>query len=158
LSNGHRYIGQSGKRDFEITSFEKYANLIREPKKNLISSRRTDAKSTEELIKSNELEDKATLQWRISLVLINPIIALIAVALSKTDHRRGRYIKMLPALLVYITYLVILTWVRDSIGNGTLPTSLGMWWVHGFFFILAVILLFGQDWLRGWRRPTKNCA
>jgi lipopolysaccharide export system permease protein len=37
---------------------------------------------------------------------------------------------------------------RDAIEKGDLPLAVGMWWVHGLFLLLALLLLFGGDWLR----------
>ena len=154
LNNGYRYIGQPGDQDFRITRFEQYGQRIREPKNRANSYKKVDARSTEQLISSERLEDKAALQWRLSLVILVPIVALIAQALSKTNHRRGRYVKMLPAFLIYIFYLVILNGARDAIEKQKIPLELGLWWVHGLFLLLALVLLFGGDWLRYWRSPA----
>jgi lipopolysaccharide export system permease protein len=155
LDEGYRYIGQPGAQEFQITQFERFGQLLREQKDGQVRRKKTDARSTLELLASEALEDKATLQWRISLALLVPIIALIAQSLSRTNHRRGRYVKMLPAFLLYIFYLVILTTAREAIEEQSVPLALGMWWVHGLFLVLAISLLFGPDW---WRklRTSKN--
>lgn len=153
LDNGYRYIGQPGALEFQITRFERFGQLLEEEKKQEVGRKKADARSTEQLLRSDAIEDKATLQWRISLAILVPIIALIAQSLSKTNHRRGRYVKMLPAFLLYIFYLVILTAVRDAIEKEKVPVELGMWWVHGLFLILALVLLFGGDLWRKWRAP-----
>lgn len=148
LENGNRYIGQPGSRDFQVTSFERFGQLMREPEAQKKFYKRTDAKSTTELLESPALEDRATLQWRLSLVILVPIVALIAQALSKTNHRRGRYVKMLPAFLIYIFYLVILNAARSAVEDGELPVAPGLWWIHGVFLALALVLLFGEESLR----------
>lgn len=148
LSDGYRYLGEPGQKSFQVTQFEQFAQRLKAPASNPVRHKKTDARSTKELLEGNTLEDKATLQWRISLMVLVPIIALIAQALSKTDHRRGRYVKMLPAFLIYIIYLVLLNAARDAIEKGKLSVDFGMWWVHGIFLIIALLLLFGGDWLR----------
>lgn len=148
LDNGYRYIGQPGGLDFQITHFQHYGQLVKEPKERSNSYKKTDARSTQWLLQSDRLEDKATLQWRISLAVLVPIIALIALALSKTDHRRGRYVKMLPAFIIYIVYLISLSAARNGIENEKLSVDWGMWWVHFLFLAFALLLLFGADWLR----------
>ncbi|WP_101756950.1 LPS export ABC transporter permease LptF [Oceanicoccus sp. KOV_DT_Chl] len=145
LENGYQYIGAPGQLNFRVTHFEKFGQLVKEPERQRSSYKRTDARTTEQLLTSDKLEDKATLQWRISLIILVPIIALIAQALSKTNHRKGRYVKMLPAFLIYIFYLVGLNAARDAIEKQQLPLELGMWWVHGVFLLIALLLLFGQD-------------
>ena len=156
LGNGYRYIGRPGGLDFRVTQFEQYGQRISEPRNQSKAYKKVDARTTEQLLKSTRLEDKAALQWRISLAILVPIIALIAQALSKTNHRRGRYVKMLPAFLVYIIYLVMLNAARDAIEKEKIPLEWGMWWVHGLFLLLALILLYGGDWLRYWRFSSNK--
>jgi lipopolysaccharide export system permease protein len=149
LENGYQYTGQPGSQQFRITRFEQFGQLIKETAQQRSSYSKDDARSTQQLWASDALADKATLQWRFSLAILVPIIALIAQALSKTDHRRGRYVKMLPAFLIYIIYLVALNAARGGIEDGTIPLALGMWWIHGLFLLLALMLLFGGS---GWQR------
>ena len=109
-----------------------------------------DGKSTRELWRSDALEDIAAVQWRISLSVLVPIAALIAVSLSKTDHRRGRYGKMFPAFMLYMFYLVALNAVRDAIAKGNWPVLPGMWVIHLIFLTLGLILLYWDSVLRHW--------
>lgn len=155
LDDGYQYSGQPGQRDFRVTQFDSYGQLIVEPDNPLSNNKKADSRPTEELLNSDKLEDKATLQWRISLAILVPIIALIAQALSKTNHRRGRYVKMLPAFLIYIIYLVALNAARRGVGTGQLPLHFGLWVVHGVFLILALWLLFGGSWWNRIRRLPK---
>ena len=156
LKNGRRYVGQPGGREYRVTSFEQFGQLLDDSKDQRKHYKKTDGRSTRELMQSKDPEDKATLQWRISLILLVPVIALIAQALSKTNHRRGRYVKMLPAFLVYIFYLVILNGARDAVEKGKIPMELGLWWVHALFLLLALWLLFGEDLRRQIRRPARE--
>ncbi|MEE8059309.1 MAG: LPS export ABC transporter permease LptF [Pseudomonadales bacterium] len=158
LVNGYRYVGPPGGQEFQVTQFEQYGQRIKESKRHRNNFKKVDARSTEQLINSKRLEDKATLQWRISLVIIVPILALIAQALSKTNPRRGRYVKMLPAFFVYIIYLVMLNGARDAIEKEKIPLDVGMWWVHGVFLLLALLLLFGGDGLRRLRFSSIKLA
>lgn len=155
LSDGYQYTGIPGQLDFRVTQFERFGQLIKEPERQRSSYKKTDARTTEQLMVSDELQDKATLQWRISLIILVPIVALIAQALSKTNHRKGRYVKMLPAFLIYIFYLVGLNAARDAIEKQQLPLMVGMWWVHGIFLLLALLLLFGQDIYRRFRSASS---
>jgi lipopolysaccharide export system permease protein len=51
--------------------------------------------------------------------------------------------------LIYIVYLVMLNAARDAVEKQKLPIDIGLWWVHGVFLLLALVLLFGGD---GWRK------
>lgn len=156
LENGYQYIGHPGEVKFRVTHFDQYGQLIEETTSKRSNYTKTDARSTQQLINSKRLEDKAALQWRISLAILVPIIALIAQALSVTNHRRGRYVKMLPAFLIYIIYVVALNAAREAIEKQKLPLDIGMWWIHGVFLLLAIILLFGSDWRRSWAARSNR--
>jgi lipopolysaccharide export system permease protein len=71
-----------------------------------------------------------------------PIVAIIALCMSRTDHRRGRYIKMAPAFLVYLAYLMLLANARSAIAEGQ-GRAMGLWSVHLIFLLVAVVMLYG---------------
>ena len=50
---------------------------------------------------------KSELHWRITLILAVPLMALIAVPLSRVNPRQGRFAKILPALLLYLIYFLL---------------------------------------------------
>lgn len=149
LRDGYRFTGAPGRADFSVISFQRFGQrLPDEP-----SSARgepVDARSTRQLMESESLEDKAALHWRISLPVMVPVVALLALSLSKTNHRRGRYIKLAPALLLHLAYLMLLVTSRTRVAEGDGPVA-QLWLVHMVFFALALFLLFGGDI---WRRMT----
>jgi lipopolysaccharide export system permease protein len=98
------------------------------------------AMSTTALWQSDETAHAAELQWRISLVLLIPVLTLMAVPLSKVSPRQGRFAKMVPAVFLYIIYFGLLLVSRDLTAAGTSPVMLGMWWVHGLFLVLGWLL------------------
>ena len=147
LNKGVRYVGEPGELDYQVARFERYGQWL--PDEQASRGRKAvDGKSTGQLFQSDQLEDRAALQWRLSLALLVPIVALIAVALSKTDHRSGRYVKMFPAFLLYMVYLVALNTGREALVSGDLPLMPGLWLIHGLFLVLGILLLLGPDWLR----------
>lgn len=79
----------------------------------------------------------AELQWRISLVLLIPILTLLAVPLSKVSPREGQFARLVPAILLYILYFGLLLVSRDKLAEGDLSPWLGMWWVHVLFAALG---------------------
>ncbi|MCR8923291.1 LPS export ABC transporter permease LptF [Dasania sp. GY-MA-18] len=155
MENGRRYEGQPGEKDYQVTEFSQYGQRLKDKVVAKRRSGRVDALPTEALMDSKHPRERAALQWRVSLAILVPIISLIALALSKTTHRQGRYVKMLPAFLIYIFYVVSLNAARDAIEKGDLPVGWGMWWVHLIFLALALVLLYGGD---GWRRLRARKA
>jgi len=98
------------------------------------------AMTTSALWHSTETSHSAELQWRISLVLIIPILTLMAVPLSRVSPRQGRFAKMVPAVFLYILYFGLLLVSRDLLAAGDIPAFLGLWWVHGLFAFLGWLL------------------
>ena len=103
-----------------------------------------DAIPTTELLGSKELRSIAELQWRISLPLLVFIVTLMAVPLSRVNPRQGRFLKLLPAILLYMAYLTILISARGSLEKGKLSPTLGLWWVHGIFLVIGLGLLYWE--------------
>ncbi|MFT3930439.1 MAG: LPS export ABC transporter permease LptF [Spongiibacteraceae bacterium] len=157
LSDGTRYLGQPGEREFQLMNFGKLGQLM-ETAASAPIYRKQDMLTTSELLRSKQPESKATLQWRISLALLVLVSTAIAVALARTDHRRGRYGKLFPAFLVFMIYLVVLNATRDAVAKQRIPIELGLWWVHGIFLVLGLLLLFGGDHIKRWRARRASAG
>lgn len=143
LRDGKRYLGRPGDADYEVVEFKEYYQSLPEPDFDIAPRNETDGLSTIALIKDPSPEARAALEWRFSLPVLVMVVGFLAVPLSRTDPRRGRYGKLLPAILVYIIYLVCLNSAR-GMGDAALPGML--WWIHAAFFGLALVLYFGPDW------------
>jgi lipopolysaccharide export system permease protein len=146
LQQGYRFTGTPGELDYQIISFDVFAERLPE-ERSLRRAQPVDATATRDLLSSSSAEDRAALHWRFSLIVMVPIVALLALSLSKTNHRRGRYIKLAPALLLHLAYLMLLTSGRTRIAEGGAELSL-LWGIHAGFLLLALLLLFGGDSLR----------
>jgi lipopolysaccharide export system permease protein len=109
---------------------------------------REKALPTLALIGISEPGYQAELQWRISVILLIPVLTLIAVPLSKVDPRHGRFARLVPAALLFGLYFMLLQVSRDALEGGGLPAVVGLWWVHILF------VLFGL-WLMSRDRPRK---
>lgn len=147
LQEGYRFSGEAGNLDFEVTRFERFGKRLPDE----VGVRRADevdARSTASLLASDSPEDRAALHWRLSLIAMVPILSVLALSLSKTNHRRGRYIKLAPALLLHLSYLMALVTVRTRVVEEGSDVLL-FWVVHFAFACLAVTLLLGSD---AWRR------
>lgn len=157
LNNGHRYEGQPGSSEFTITSFKEWGRYLPPTTSAAEIESKADAKTTAELMAADDLESKATLQWRLSMPLMVLIATLLAVPLSKTNPRQGRYLKMLPAILIYIFYLAFLINARSAVAEGGLPHSIGLWVVHIPFLLIGLLMLNWQSLLLS-RTKTVGAA
>jgi len=147
LAQGQVYEGVVGRRDYQLAQFDRYDQRMAEPDRSEEIQLKVDAKSTADLLRSSQRADIAALHWRFSLPIVVLVVAMLAFSLSKTDHRSGRYVKMLPAILIYLLYIVITTGVRDLIeSEGYAPLT--MWLVHATFFSVALLLLLVDDMRR----------
>jgi lipopolysaccharide export system permease protein len=141
LNNGYRYEGRPGTSEFTVTRFGEWGRYLPPTTSVAEIESKGDAKTTAELLAANDLESKATLQWRISMPLMVLVATLLAVPLSKTNPRQGRYLKMLPAILIYIFYLAFLINARSAVTDGDLHPGVGLWIVHIPFLLIAWALL-----------------
>ena len=123
-----------------ITNFGEMG--VRIPERELTFDETLEEKAlpTTTLIGSSENRLQAELQWRVSLVLLIPVLTLLAIPLSKVSPRQGQYAKLVPAVLIYILYFGLILVSRDMISEGKLSAILGVWWVHGLFLVLGVLV------------------
>jgi len=149
LTDGESSVGVPGEAGYTITRFKRQGVLrpsatAQEPRL------RTKGMSLTQLLESGGLREMAELQWRISIPLAALLLAMLAVPLSYTSPREGRFSKIAIAILVYIPYANLLVLSRKWIASGELPAIIGLWPVH--VLMLAVILFFvarrvGWKWL-----------
>ena len=71
------------------------------------------------------------------------------VAMSRTTPRQGRYVKLLPAMLLYFAYMTALDILRRKMSEGDINIAPGMLTVHVLFLAVAILLLFGDDCCSG---------
>jgi lipopolysaccharide export system permease protein len=157
LHHGRRYEGQPGQADFQVTEFDVYGQYLPPPDTSAGFRNKADAIPTADLWGAEDLQSRATLQWRLSLPVLVLVVAFLAVPLSSTSPRRGRYVKMLPAIILYMVYLGALSGVRGAIEAGNWPVVPGLWVVHPIFIGLALLLLNTQN-LRLWRQKRHALA
>jgi lipopolysaccharide export system permease protein len=144
LKDGRRYEGVPGTTQFRVVEFAEHGIPYRLP--SLDPSDPTPrAMSFYGLMKAGELEHIAEMQWRMSIPLATIILGILAVPLSKTQPRAGRYGRLAVGLLVFIIYLNMLSAAKAWIEQGSVSPLLGLWWVHGAVLLLALGMLGVQN-------------
>jgi len=139
--NGTRYQGNPGEAVQRVVHFTAMGERVREPRDGIRRTAEIDGVDTATLLHRDDLQARAALQWRLSTPLLVPLVALLALAMSRTDQRRGRYWKMAPALLLYLLYLLLLSNGRAAIEKGQWPLLPGLWLVHTAFALVVLALL-----------------
>lgn len=148
-TDGYRYEGTPGDNAYKVIQFKKYAVRIPEAAPNL-NHIEDEALSTRVLFKERRDPRRAgELEWRLSIPLSALMLALLAVPLSAIRPRSGRFLVLLPAVLIYIFYINLLFMARHSLEAGALPLWLGMWWVHALMgcLVLAVLWYRQRQWV-----------
>lgn len=145
LNDGRRYQGKPGQRNYQVIEYEEYGQLVATGVAGTIKKRRT-AIPTLDLFGATDAQAVSELQWRIGVVLLIPVIALLAIPLARVNPRQGRFTRLVPAMILCFVYIVALSGARTALEKGDIPLEAGLWWVHGLAF-LAVILMFRLDWL-----------
>ncbi|MDG9926002.1 MULTISPECIES: LPS export ABC transporter permease LptF [unclassified Pseudomonas] len=143
LENGYRYDGNPGQADYRATKYETHGVLLAKPSVSSEIGER-EAIPTRELIGSDEPRHQAELQWRLSIPLLVFIVTLLAVPLARVNPRQGRFLKLLPAILLYMAYLALLIGARGQLDKGKIPMELGLWWVHALFLLIGAALFLWQ--------------
>ncbi len=102
---------------------------------------RRKAASGAELKASAALSDQAELQWRDSRGLSTLILALLAIPLSRTAPRQGRFATLLPITAVFAAVFYAGDICKSLVGNGTLPLMPGLWLVPLLMGLVLIVLI-----------------
>ncbi|WP_369959853.1 LPS export ABC transporter permease LptF [Pseudomonas benzenivorans] len=159
LENGYRYDGNPGQADYRAIQYDTYGVLLPKPSVSGEVSER-EAVPTRELFGSDNARLQSELQWRLSIPLLVFVVTLLAVPLSRVNPRQGRFLKLLPAVFLYMAYLALLIAARGALDKGKIPQSLGLWWVHGVFVLIGLLLLYWEPLRLKWasRRAVREVA
>lgn len=149
LEEGYRYTGYPGAVDYVITRFEKHAVRIDNPG-DAHSQRKLESFSSLELLQSGQLGYLAELQWRLSLPLSVIVLSMLAVPLSRTSPRQGKYAKLFTAIIIYFIYNNGIGVAQKLVERGELHPWIGVWPVHVVAALIALAMLWTQNTLR-WR-------
>ena len=85
------------------------------------------------------------------------VLMLIAVPLARLRPRQGRFGKIGLAVLVYFIYYYLMVAARSWVESGSVPSFIGLWWVHVVAIAFALLLL-KPDLLGSGRRPAARAA
>ncbi len=150
LENGHRYTGEPGALDFVITRFERHA--VRLEQAGRPGFRKLEATPTTELLRDTGIRNVAEMQWRLSQPITVVLLVLMAVPMSRTSPRQGRYARLATAFLLYFVYNNALGIAQKLVEREDLHPAVGVWPAHVLFAALALGMMMRQSSL-GWRLP-----
>ncbi len=162
LNQGTRFDGTPGQADFRVTRFASYG--VRLPDTEAAQALTEEEALAIELLAEQRRQNgyaarraEAEWQWRLSIPLLVPIMVLMAVPLSRVKPRQGRFVKLLPAVILYLLYLAALITAKGAIKDGDLSPEIGLWPVHVLFLLIGLSLSFSDELRRRFsRRPAAQ--
>jgi lipopolysaccharide export system permease protein len=143
LYDGIRYTGRPGSAEFRTARFQEHGIPLPIPQRADPGQQRRQM-STAQLLGTGLAEDVAELHWRLSAPLSLVVLTLLAVPLSRTQPRAGRYGRVGFALFLFIIYSNMLGVARTLIEEGGAPPWLGLWWVHAILLAGGLAMLYFQ--------------
>ena len=147
LVDGYRYEGTPGAANYRIARFAEYGVRIELPASAEVVDER-ESTPTAVLAKSADRKDIAELQWRIMMPVSVMVLLILAVPLSQSTPRQGRYGRLVVAVLLFVIYYNLMGVAEVWVKNSVVPPAIGMWWVAALPLLLAAILLRGRPLLK----------
>ena len=145
LNNGRRYQGKPGEKNYQSIEYEEYGQLVVSGKSIQGKKRRT-AIPTSELFGATDATAVSELHWRVGVVLLIPVIALLAIPLARVNPRQGRFTRLVPAMILCFVYILALSGARTALEKGDIPLDMGLWWIHGIA-LGTTFLMYRLEWM-----------
>jgi lipopolysaccharide export system permease protein len=109
--------------------------------------------STFELDRAGDARERAEFQWRVSTPISTLLLTLLAVPLSHTRPRKGRFARMLLSMAAYALYFNLLNVARTWVEQGTISS---IFWVPSLLGAVAVALYLPWRWWLLKRREARH--
>jgi lipopolysaccharide export system permease protein len=140
LLKGHLYtLDQDGSQDLTV-SFQEMKLRLAGHDPELLGYKRK-AISTTQLATSNDPEDVAEFQWRLSRPFSTLLLGLLGVPLSRAAPRQGKFAKGFIAILIYAVYYNLSAMAKTWLERGVVSPVPGLWWSEVLLAGLLVALL-----------------
>ena len=142
LLSGRRYEGPvASDGSFRMANFEKFRAPVGVSDDADVHEADIAAMSMPELMNSENMRARVEAQWRIAPVLAVLVLSLVAVPLSQVNPRQGRFARLLPALIIYATYYMLLMSIRNLVTTERYPLYPGLYTVPIAFLLVVSIPL-----------------
>ncbi|WP_199243922.1 LPS export ABC transporter permease LptF [Bacterioplanes sanyensis] len=139
LHNGRRYDLSAGGVEMQTLEFERYGvKIADEPDER--RKLRQEAIPTLALLERDDVKSQAQFQWRLSLIIMVPIVTLMALPLARVNPRQGRFARLFPAIILFMVYISLMIAMTGMIEKGRLDPLVGMWPLHACYALIALTL------------------
>ena len=141
LEDGMRYQETPDQSDFRIMEFEKYTAYIAPKGAVTVSDISTRSMTTMELLTDANSKKMGELVWRIGLPFMSVLLMLLAIPLGFVNPRAGRSFNLIIAVLLYMTYSNLSSFIQAYVSQNKLAFGLAWWPLH-LIVALIILLLF----------------
>ncbi len=157
LGNAERNEGSAGSANFTITHFDHYEAYATHKAIRANSVTDEEMMTLPELFATPSATAQAEWQWRLTLILSVPIMALVAIGLCRVNPRQGRFAKILPALLLYLIYFLLESSLKSAGEAAKLNVQLWMPLTNLAFLLFGILLnSWDSPWLYKWRYQLRT--
>ncbi|UNU74172.1 LPS export ABC transporter permease LptF [Moraxella nasovis] len=130
LHQGRRYEVNATTGQYNQIGFERYRISLAQAASEDISSQRVEGLTTWQLLSAmknkspnNASQIQAEFGYRASLPWLILIAVMLALPLSQTKPRQGRWLKLVPAVFVFVASVIVLISLKETISKG----KMGVW-------------------------------
>jgi lipopolysaccharide export system permease protein len=145
LQNGRLYEFPENEQKGEVLEFETLEKPL-VSKEGMPLEQKVKSVSSKQLIHSDNLEEIAELQWRLTAPFSAILLALLGVPLSRSSPRQGKYAKVPLGVLVFAVYYNLSAIAKKWVGQGVMGSMPGIWWTQMLLAGLLLLLLWQPPW------------
>ncbi len=140
FEKGKAFSGVPGQRDYRITEYSTHGMRLKNRQTPLLELR-TSSTPTLKLLGFTEPKMVAEWHWRLAIPVACFLLGMLALPLSHSPPKKGRYSRIGIAILIYIIYLNSLGLGRAWIEKEVVSGILGLWWAHAALLVVIVLLV-----------------
>ena len=144
LFQGRRYELGTNNAKYNQASFEKYRITLEKPASEKITETNVETQTTAKLLANTQKpEVKAELGYRFTMPWLIIIAAMLATPLAQVRPRQGRWLRLLPSVLIFASCAISIISLRTAIGKESISEYAYIWLIVGF--IAFALLLNWQN-------------
>ena len=133
LFQGRRYELGTNNAKYNQASFEKYRITLEKPASEKITETNVETQTTAKLLANTQKpEVKAELGYRFTMPWLIIIAVMLATPLAQVRPRQGRWLRLLPSVLIFASCAISIISLRTAIGKERISEYAYIWLIVGF--------------------------
>ncbi len=124
----------------DIVSYVKDLRMTLSPPELVVPGYKSKEQDTLTLYGSSQPKDLAEFQWRLAMPIASLLLALLAIPLSRSRPRRGRFGNTLGAVMAFAALYLVMSFARNLVHEGYVGAIPGLWWPLVLVALLLLVL------------------